>query len=542
MPDKIQAVKILAEGGLNTSENFLLLSQEKPGSASRLINYESALSGGYRRINGFVELDSDFPEVTDAGADEAEGRVLGVWGYNNPATKTFQIYAARKLVSGATYAIYLYDSVAGWSVVSTGTSQTATGVNRVRVEIYGTQTGDQFCLVDGINKAIIFDGTTWYELDSSGAGGSGDPGGNQCLDAPSVVTYFKGSLFLSGDTTAPTAVAFSAPNDPLDWTAANGAGQQLPGFDVVQLKAFRDDCYIFGEDAIRRSIPNEAAGFVLQDVTNNLGCIARDSVIEINSNIVFFSPDGIRTVAGTDRIGDVELGPFSEDIHNTTTDIIETYDLTELCSVVIRGKTQFRYFISNIDVEQGDAYGLLGQVRHRTKSWEFSELNGIQANTCWSGYNDKGQEIVLHGGYDGNVYRQELGNSFNGENILSVYTVPYLDFGDTTIRKLMRRADLFIRTEGSFTGQLEVDYDWNELFVLAPDSYSFSTSTGFALFNNDFLFDDPLSIFGGAIQPVFKINIQGSGYSTQFSITTNSVDAPHTVQGIVVSFSIKGRN
>ena len=538
MPDKIDSQRVLFEGGLNTSENFLLLSNSNPGYATRLVNYETAVSGGYRRINGYTKIDASFGEVTSV-ADPATGPVLGIWGF--VIGSTFTIYAARKQTAGATYKIYKYVAVTGWESVATGTTQVSTGVTVLRTETFRTQVGNFICIVDGINEALLFNGTTWYQLVSTNAGGAGSPGGNQVVDAPAIVTFFKNTLFLGGDPASPGVVAYSAPLDPFTWTAAAGAGQQIPGFSVVQIKAFRDEMYIFGTQAIKKSIDDEASGFVLQDVTNNLGCIARDSVQEVNSNIIFFAPDGVRTVAGTERIGDVEVGPVSKDIDNTIKSIIDNFDLSALRSNVIRNKTQFRYFINNDVASKDDAYGIIGCVRHTSQNiWEFMEINGFEVSCTWSGYDEDGIEVILSGDYDGLAFYQEEGSTFNGSNITSIYVSPFLDLGDTTIRKLFRRIDLFTRSEGSFSGTLEVDFDWDDDDVIRPTAYPITSTSSSSLYDAGLLYDNGAT-YAGISQPVFKINIQGSAYSIQIGFTVSGDYESHTLQGFVINFSVKGK-
>ncbi len=518
-----------------------MLSNDNPGCATRLINYETALSGGYRRINGYTPIAADPPdaEVTSV-ANPAEGKVLGVWGFIDSTSGNFDIMAARKLVAGAEYAIYLWNGTDTWAKINTGTTQVSTGVDLVRAEVFTTETGNNICFTDGVNKALIFDSASWYQIDAAGAGGAGDPGGDQCIDAPAISRWFKNTLFLFNDATSPTLAAYSAPNDPLTWTAAAGGGQLPMGFDIVDAMPFRDELYIFGTEKIRKAIADLDAGFVLQDVTNNIGCIARDSVIEINSNIVFFAPDGVRTVAGTEKIGDVEIGPFSDNIHNTITNITNSLSLGELRSVVLRDKTQFRYFISNDVSSRNDAYGIIGCVDHKKADWEFMEINGFEVSCCWSGYNDEGEEIVLHGDYDGFVYYQENGSDFDGDDITAIYTGPYLDLGDTTVRKLFRRVDLFTRAEGSFEANLEVSYDWGDSDAINPPAYVVTSTGGVAMYDSGLSYDDG-ALYGGTSQPVFKTNIQGSAFSAAISITSTGNDPPHTLQGMVINFSIKGR-
>jgi len=537
VPDQIDSQRILFSGGLNTSQNFLLLSNTNPGFGTRLLNYETAVSGGYRRINGYALYDSVAGVVTNGG-DPGTGAILGVWGYLNGST--FEIYAARQKTATATYKIYKLNPGVGWTTVVTGTTQSVTGVTQLRTVTFSTQTKRYIAIVDGVNKALLFDGTTWYQLAAANAGGAGSPGGNQTLDAPAVVTYFKGSLFFGADATNPAIVAYSAPNDPLTWTAAAGGGQQLPGYSIVQLKPFRDELFVFGIEAIKKSIADESAGFVLQDVTKNLGCIARDSVQEVNSNIVFFSPDGIRTVAGTDKIGDVDVGPFSENIHNTVNDIITNYDLSLLRSVTIRNKTQFRYFINNNTATKNDAYGILCAYNHPVNLWEFFEINGFQVSCAWSGYNASGLEKVLHGDFSGNVFIQESGNTFNGSDITSVYVSPFIDLGDTTVRKLFRRIDLFTRSEGNFTGTLEVDFDWDDDNAIRPSAYSLNGTGSSSLYDAGILYDNGAT-YAGTSQPVFKQNIQGSAFSIQMGFTVIGNYPSHTLQGYVINYSVKGR-
>jgi hypothetical protein len=182
MPDKIQSFRVIARGGLNTNQNYLELSEQAPGYATMLVNFESSLTGGYRRINGFTPFDSSAAEVTSVG-DPAEGPVLGVFGFDNTDTSSFEVYACRKLQSGNTYGFYR-NTGGAWTKVNTGTTQSSVGVSIVRAEVFNFGAGNVIIFVDGINPALAFNGTTWYQLLSTNSGGSGSPGGDQLLDAP----------------------------------------------------------------------------------------------------------------------------------------------------------------------------------------------------------------------------------------------------------------------------------------------------------------------------------------------------------------------
>lgn len=555
--DEIQSQRVVAQGGLNTLSNYLTLSSENPGAATELQNFESSLSGGYRRISGFEYLDADFSEPLEGSS----GPILGIWAWYNTNDGEYQILVAREVEPGdppfdvANYAFFNYSSSVGWQdfvgigpfVINHATNGNV--VTRIRGEMFNHGDHNAWVFVDGVNPALVYDGDNWYQLTSSGTGGSGSPGGDQILDAPSVVTTFKNHIFLSGDVSHPAIVCHSAPNDSLTWTAAAGGGQIISDVEVVQIKPFRDELFIFGEAAIKKVITTSDpdAPFAKFDVTKDLGCIARDSVIEVGGNLLFLSQDGIRPIAGTDKISDVELGLLSEDIQ----DIIDAYNadtvLSDLQSVVIKSKTQFRYFYSNGDDAVADSIGIIGCARTRNhagaqsaKKWEFGTLMGIRANVTWSGIFN-GQELILHGDYDGKVYKQESSFAFNGEPIPAIYSSPYLDMGATTIRKSMRTLQTFIKPEGNATINIGIRYDWGEDDVINPSNYVIEINSGVVYDNPDNLYDDADVVYANLMSGVFKTNIQGSCQSVRYIYSTNDTSASYTIHGFVQEFTPRGR-
>lgn len=548
MPDKIESQKIVSEGGLNTLNNYLTLSNIAPGSAVRLQNFESSLAGGYKRVAGYRLFDTDFGEV---GPGVAEGGILGIWGFYNTTTRTQMYIAARKTIGVNQYKFYSYSLGVGWTAMTTGTTQlTQTGgaevvVKRVRAEVFNHGDGNKIIFVDGVNLALVYDGTNWFDIDPLAAGGSGTEGGDQALTYPSVVTSFRNHVFISGDYLNPGVIAHSAPNDITTWTSAAGGGQIIYGYDVVQIKPFRDSLFAFGSTSIKKVVV-DSTGFVIQDVTSDLGCVARDSVLEIGGSLIFLSHDGIRPVAGTDKLSDVELGLLSQPIQDLMDEISTQFDLTYLNGLVIRNKTQFRYFISSDAYAQEVGYGVLGSVRMIPQAqqggsrWEFSTLLGIRSSACWSGVVGT-SEMVLHGDYDGMVYRQEIGNNFNGTDITAIYTTPYLDISDTEIRKTLRELNIFLKAEGTFTLNIGVRYDWGASTAVNPANYAGQVNGASVYDDPTVTYDDPDSVYGGEARSVFSQNIQGSCRSVQYIFSSSDQSAPYTIHGFVHEFSYNGR-
>ena len=564
MPDKIESYKVVCNGGLDTTENHLALADQSSGSATRLVNYEVSLFGGYRRIEGYVKYTKSnhngiYSEVgvsnSQASGSLAEGKVLGVALYKNQTTGEDILIAARKDVTGNTYSFYYYGAN-GWVKYTHPARATTDGVNNVRKlrhVMYNFGSGNEIIFVDGINKAIAFDGTNWNEISSSNAGNTGSYGGPQVLDKPSLVGVFENTIFLAGDKTALPTVAYSSPLKSFDWTSASGSGQLSMGYAVVQIKPFRDNLFVFGENQIKKVSPDLTYAFVQDNVTANVGCIAADSVLEIGGDLVFLAPDGVRPVSGTSRIGDVELETISKSVQSMASTLNEAFDLDTLNGVVIRGKSQLRYFIGDDSTPVTSGFGIIGGLRTADQrlGWEFGELLGIRASCCTSGYiteNSRHREIVLHGDYDGHVYRQEQGDasggthSFNGANILSVYSTPYLDFGDTEIQKIIRKLNTFIRAEGPLTIGITCDFDWGDSKIARPSDYIENSSGAPVRYRGEgIIYGGTNIIYGGSDKPVFVTNLQGSGYAIRTTYVSQGTTNPYSIQGLVYEFSISGR-
>ena len=116
MPENLASFKVFCQGGLSTSRDVLSQGENQPGSATSLINYEPAVTGGYRKINGFS---NDFGTVTGTGS------VLGVCVANGINDG---ILACRKPSSGNNYLHKWNNSTSSWDAITTSGSPTMSGV------------------------------------------------------------------------------------------------------------------------------------------------------------------------------------------------------------------------------------------------------------------------------------------------------------------------------------------------------------------------------------------------------------------------------
>ena len=590
MADNLASFQVFCQGGLNTSRDVLSQGQTQPGSAITLLNYEPAVTGGYRKISGFS---NDFGSVTGTGSVlgvcVANGINQGILACRTPSSGnnylhhwsfyyTFTVASDANLTVGQTISeretagdsstattvtgtliskssntivvdfgkvpgtsiftngnaisddsfststtLTSVPAKVGWAAVTTSGSPTMTGVSKVRFSRYNFGS-PKVLLTDGVNPAATYDGSTYTQITHANA-----------PDDPKFSAIFQNHLFLAGDPNEETNLYFSAPYAETDFSTANGSGVINVGFPVVAIKTFRDALYIFGSNNIRKLIGNNISNFVLETVTDDLGCLATDSVIEIGGDLLFLSQDGLRPISGTDKIGDVNLETVSKDVQSIFTDIVFNIDLEGLNAVVIRQKTQFRYFFA-----ASDSQGIIGGFRQTPNGlqFEYSQMLGIRATCSDSGYIGQ-DEFVLHGDSSGKVHRQEQGNDFDGENILSIFQTPFYYMQDPEQRKIFYTVATYLRSEGDNEIAMSAVYDYEDVATLNPTNFTLSTA-GAAAYYNEAIYNST-AIFDGNPSPVQRTNISGSGKSASLKFVTNDTNASHSVQGLVITFGVGDR-
>jgi len=255
--------------------------------------------------------------------------------------------------------------------------------------------------------------------------------------------------------------------------------------------------------------------------------------------LVFLSPDGIRTLAATARIDDVELSSVSRQIQSIINIIADGIDSYKVTSIVLRRKSQYRLFYTTTTETSTGSKGIIGAMTKDGFQW--SETKGIQARAIISGFNHgttDGVEKMYHGDSDGYVYLHDSGNSFyhagSEANILATYETPNFDFGDYGTRKHMNYIKISVSPEGTVEPELRVRYDYEDTNIPQPSDYTLSTIPlpsifGTATFNT--------GIFGGTKDPTVRQTIQGAGHTTSFRIRSDDKKSAYAINGLYIDYT-----
>jgi len=528
-----QPFGISCKGGLNTNLNQLEMLRQ-PGLATKLLNFEVDPDGGYRRVNGYTAFGTTRPN--------GGNKILGI-----------QVYADGLIVCSGDGIFFSVDGDS-WIqinralVANAGDDYTTfigrgldarTGQKQTTFALYeGNTDYGQIVICDGVNRPFYFQmqGTgilttrTFFAEEIVVDG----------TVAPSVCAVHDHHLVVAGADEAKDTIYYSHNFEPENFTGA-GAGSIQLSDQVIGLKSFRDDLIIFCRNSLHKLINiNDSQTVAVVPITQNVGCLSSHSIQEIGGDLTFLSPDGIRSVAGTTRIGDVELGSVSRQIQSIVANIATSINTFTISSAVLRSKSQYRLFYT-IDGEASRvSRGIIGTLT--PNGFEWSETQGIQATSFTSGFNKNGIEKEYHGDLNGYIYNHNVGNSFysNGLsfNVDAQYATPNYDFGDVGTRKTLHYAKISITPEGEVQPTLRVRYDYEDTDIPQPPDYILDSVPLPAIFGSAVF---GTAIFGASNDPMLQQAIQGSGHSCSFRISSLDTNAPYAINGIYINYVPAGR-
>ena len=577
MPDlsQTQPNAFISEGGLIKSRSSLIM---KPGEALELENFEPDMEGGYRRIDGFRKHVNHIVPQTSASSE----RVLMVAFFNNNivAARGEKIWTSASTELGLAIAsgtgmtgsgTITVDSTSGFSSSGTlqinseiftytgVTSTTFTGVTRATsstsaadhsvddavseswtVRDTGRTSASKYAFerfnFDGNEKIIVTDGTNDPTVFNTSFTATDVT--ESTVEGSKYLAAFKGHMFYAGKSTTPQTLVFSQPFDEDAFNSGSGAGSIKVDDTITGLKTFRDALFIFCENRIFKLTGSTSSDFAIVPVTRNIGCINGDTIQEFAGDLIFLGPDGLRTVAGTARIGDVELGTISVNVQSIFDENLINSSLFE--SAVIPNKTQYRIYFSKDGQGENVTKGVICVMKGQ--NFEFSELRGIKPSATDT-FVEAGNVIVLHGGYDGYIHRQEKGDDFNGTTILGKYRSPDLTFGDAGIRKHMQRVILNYKPEGSIDADLFVRYDYEDKNSARPAAYALDSSDVAALYGSTTYGTGSTSFgtYGGTSEPLIRQPVEGSGFAVALRINDGGSTPPYSLKGFQLEYQLGAR-
>mgnify|MGYP003649416411 FL=1 len=574
----------VCEGGLIANRSTFIM---KPGEALQLENFEPDVEGGYKRIRGYQRhvrhvvpqtSSSDEPVLlTTTFANKviaARGQKIFSSATTSLGTSSSNAIAANDSMTGSgvitvisttgfsssgalqiddeqftytgvtsttftgvtratnstTAAIHTASSDTTRTVVSESWTERDTGrsnAGKYSLERFNFDGTNKIVLVDGANAPVVFN-TSIVATDISESSVAG----------ANIVTSFREHMFYAGMSSTPQEVVFSVAFDEDNFSSGAGAGSIRVDDTIVGLKVFRDSLFIFCENRIFKLTGSSSANFAITPVTRDIGCINGKTIQEFAGDLMFLGPDGLRTVAGTARIGDVELGTISSNIQSLFDENIS--NATAFDSVVIPEKTQYRLFFSKDAGSASLTEGIICVLKGSSggqSNYEFSRIKGIKP-ACTDTFITAGDVLALHGGFDGYVYRQEEGATFDGSAINGKYRSPDMTFGDPGLRKHMQRVIVNYKPESTINANLFVRYDYEASDSARPSAYSLNSADIAGIYGLS-TYGNPT--YGGPSQPLLRQSVEGSGFAIALRVNDDGSTPAYSLKGFQLEYQTGAR-
>ena len=538
---------IPCRGGLNLSSNQQELLS-KPNEAIQLTNFECSRQGGYRRISGYETIGIPIDGTGDVlGVRNYKGIIVArndklfhsedgsYWLQVNKdvtnvdeatviaAAETPRVpdgrYMFTRHLLGTTEYILFTDGVNNPSILSIKGTDRASFTYRYREITEGVQlVGAKYCTMSK-NQFVI-------------------------AGLPNDRSSFYYSSHATTDLLSPEDDDKEIPQENFNGSTA---GYISVGDIITGIRTHRDILYVFCESSIYKVQGIDTGEPVVTALTEDIGCLDGFSVQEVGGDLVFLAPDGIRTIAKTERLDDIELGVISRKISKIIDPRTKQASRYSFYSTVLRDKNQYRLWwidLNNVDSAQK---GIIAAYTYTSQdnsfAWAFSELSGLGV-TCIDNSYHLGNERIIHGNQAGELCIQEQGNDFGGTAIDYIFQSAYSDFGDVSKRKNIHRVDISTRPEGTVNMGLEVRYNYESSDVHQPLVYPLETVVLPALFGDPLTtFGDPLITFGASSTPERNIYTEGSGHVVSFRIRSLNIghDYPFDIQSLKVDLTGGGK-
>lgn len=413
-----------------------------------------ALTNEQRQGAASVQADAEYSVYAaniyraDIQKVPGSGRILGVWLYNDVK------YAFRNNTAGSAALMYKATS-SGWVLVTTPTLQPGGHYEFVTNNFGGTAAMAMMFGCDGVNKAFMFDGTTFTKITTG-----------MTVDTPNHIEVHKNYLFLA----FAASLQYSAIGDPTTWSVVVGAGEIALGDNISSIKSYTSGSgstyvsstgvsssansalLIHTSNSIKILYGSSNADFNLSPQSTTQGGIANS--VQLIDQPYFMSDLGVTNLATTQAFGNFQQSSLSQQIQPFITQERERV----VASCISRTKSQYRVFFN-------DGFGLYTTFTNGKVIGLMPVNYGFAISCCCSLKDSTNNELMFFGDTNGMVYQMDIGPNFDGVSLNSYLFLTFAAFKSPRFKKRWRRAALQLTGSAYFEYSVSYDLAWGSVDV-----------------------------------------------------------------------------
>ena len=362
-----------------------------------------------------------------------------------------------------------------------------------------------------------------YGFQQLGDVGSLPPGYSTADFKPNTVLAAYGRIWMADIVGDRQTVYFSQLLNGSEFNGGDSGSLSMnavfPNNDqIVGLAAHNGFLIIFGRNNIAvYNNPIDVTQLSLADFISNVGCAARDSIVNTGTDIVFLSDSGVRSLQRVIQEKSLPMRDMSKNVRDelvanvaseTTVKIRAVYYERDAFYLLALPATRYVYCF--------DMRGSLQDGAARVTIWTGIEPHAFFVNAA--------KELLIgKAGYIGKYY----GFDDNGESYRLRYFTNYFDFGQPTSIKVLKKAGFVVI--GGSAQDLAVKYGFDY-----TDNYQSITK----VLDSAVVYEYNIGEYGiaeysgGIVLDRFTANVGGSGAVMQIGLESDIDGNPLSIQKI----------
>jgi len=460
--------------------------------------------------------------------------------HNLPTPGTGATFSVSTVSSGAITAVSVTAAGSGYSVgdVLTMAGGTGTGAKLTVATLSGTgvatvtvsTAGTGYTVSDALTSTVTTIANPHSHSGSFGFQQLGDvgtlPTGYSISDfKPNCALAAYGRIWMADLAGDRQTVYFSRLLDGSDFQGGDSGSLSInsvfPNNDqIIALAAHNGFLIIFGRNNIAiYSNPIDVTSLALADFIPNVGCIARDSVQNTGTDIVFLSDSGVRSLQRVIQEKSLPMRDMSKNVRNDLIAAVASETASTIKSVYYDRDAFYLLTLPATKVTYCfDMRGALQDGSARVTIWDSLDPKAL--------FVSQNKELLLgKPGYIGKYY----GHLDNASTYRLQYYTNYFDFGNPTALKVLKKIGFVIIGGSGDAVAIKWGFDYKENYnsetKLLDTGVVYEYNVGeynIAEFSN------------GVVLDQFQINAGGNGAVLQLGLETDLNGDPLSIQKIDV--------
>lgn len=343
-----------------------------------------------------------------------------------------------------------------------------------------------------------------------------------------IVAVYKGRVWVAENS----SIYFSALGSYSDFTTADDAGYISDFYTdtdkIIALKSYKDYLAIYKNKKVYLLTGSSTEDFAIEPFADK-GAVSQSCIVTVNNKQYFFS-NGIYSL----QVGDLNQIELGNEITEKIKEEFSKFEKTrmkEVFALNYEDKNQIWYFIP---YKTDPYFHTIWINDFVNKAWYKRVLPQDITAACIF------KESVVTADIEGNIYKENSGNSFNGKPIEFMWKSPFLSLGNPTIRKTIDEFYFILDEsyENNFKFSVFKNYDsesrddCEKIYSINFENLVWYKENSEISMNSDWSLDDDFAVWALDTESMYKAEISEANYSIQLCIEGDSEDNNVAIIGI----------